>query len=53
MNGGLKCLFGKELTFQLVKDGVIDAQAYGSVPGRDPLEAMKLLQYMYDNHRLL
>ena len=53
MNGGLKYLFGKELMKLLVKDGVIDAQAYGSVPGRDPLEAMKLLQYMYDNHRLL
>ena len=38
---------------RLVKDGVIDDQAYGSIPGRDPLEAMKLLQYLYENHRLL
>ena len=53
MNGGLKYLFGRELMKRLVKDGVIDAQAYGSVPGRDPLEAMKILQYMYDNHRLM
>ena len=53
MNGGLKFLFGKELMKRLVKDGVIDDQAYGSIPGRDPLEAMKLLQYLYENHRLL
>ena len=53
MNGGLKYLFGRELMKRLVKDGVIDSQAYGSIPGRDPLEAMKVLQYLYENHRLL
>ena len=38
---------------KLVQDGVIDSNAYGTIPGRDPLEALKVLQYLYDNHRLM
>ena len=38
---------------RLVVDGVIDSTAYGSIPGRDAIEAMTLLQYLYENHRLL
>ena len=51
-NGGFKYLFGRVLMKKLVEDGIIDPNAYGGIPGRDPLEAMKVLQYMYDNHRL-
>ena len=28
-------------------------KAYDSIPGKDPLEAMQVLQYLYENHRLL
>ena len=53
MNGGMKYLFGRVFMKKLVQDGVIDSNAYGSIPGRDPLEALKVLQYLYDNHRLM
>ena len=53
MNGGFKYLFGKLLMKQLVENGTLNDHAYGSIPGRDTLEALKALQYLYENHRLL
>ena len=53
MNGGLKYLFGRIFMKKLVKDKVLDPNAYGSIPGRDPLEALKVLQYLYENHRIM
>ena len=53
MIGAYKYLFGRKLMKKLVGEGTIDASAYGSIPGHDSLEAIKVLQYLYDNHRLL
>ena len=36
-----------------IDDKIINNTTYGSIPGRDPLEAMKALQYLYDNHRIM
>ena len=53
MNGGFKYLFGRLLMKKLVKDGIIDSNAFGSIPGRDSLEALKVMQYLYENHRIM
>ena len=53
MNGALKYLFGRKLMRKMVSDGILDENTYGSIPGKDSLEAMKVLQELYDNHRIL
>ena len=53
MNGALKYLFGRKLMRKMVNDGILDENTYGSIPGKDSLEAMKVLQELYDNHRIL
>ena len=52
-NGGLKYLLGKKLMAHMVKQELIPPDTYGSIPGRNANEAMKLLQLFYENHRLL
>ena len=52
-NGGLKYLLGKLFMKKLIKEKSIDPSAYGSIPGKDAVEAMMALQYLYDNHRIL
>ena len=52
-NGGLKYIFGRLFMRKMVAEGIIEPHAYGSIPGKDSLEAMKLLQYLYENHRIL
>ena len=52
-NGGLKYLLGKVFMQKMVREGRIDPNAYGSIPGKDATEAMMALQYVYDNHRIL
>ena len=52
-NGGLKYLLGRIFMRKLSYEGLIDASAYGSVPGRNTIEAMKVMQNLYDNHRIL
>ena len=52
-NGGLKYILGRLFIRKIVNEGAIESHAYGSIPGKDSLEAMKLLQYLYDNHRIL
>ena len=53
MNGFLKYSLGRVLMRKLVSDGIVNDTTFGSVPGRNSLEAMKLLQLLYDNHRIL
>ena len=53
MNGGFKYIFGRIFMKKLVEDNIIDSNVYGSIPERDPLEALKVLQYLYENHRLM
>ena len=38
---------------KLVNDGIINDTMFGSIPGRDSVEAMKHMQLLYDNHRIL
>jgi hypothetical protein len=52
-NGGLKYLLGRKLMAHMVKQELIPPDTYGSIPGRNANEAMKLLQLFYENHRLL
>jgi hypothetical protein len=52
-NGGLKYLLGRKLMQHMVKHNLIPPETYGSIPGRNATEAMKLLQLFYENHRLL
>ena len=47
MNGGFKYIFGRIFMKKLVEDNIIDSNVYGSIPERDPLEALKVLQYLY------
>ena len=51
-NGGLKYLLGKVFMQKMTREGRIDPSAYGSIPGKDAVEAMMALQYLYDNHRI-
>ena len=44
MNALLKLLLGKILMRRLIDDGMIIGATYGSIPGQDPLEAIKALQ---------
>ena len=53
MNGGFKYIFGRIFMKKLVEDNIIDSNVYGSIPERDPIEALKVLQYLYENHRLM
>ena len=53
MNGFLKLIFGRTFMTKLIKDRIINETTFGSIPGKDPAEAMKALQYLYDNHRIL
>ena len=52
-NGGLKYLLGTIFMRKLSDEGLIDASTYGSVPGRNAIETMKVMQNLYDNHRIL
>ena len=52
-NGGLKYLLGRKLMQHMVNHKLIPPETYGSIPGRNAIEAMKLLQLFYENHRLL
>ena len=52
-NGGLKYILGRLFMRKITQEGAIEPHAYGSIPGKDAIEAMKLLQYLYDNHRIL
>ena len=52
-NGGLKYLLGRQMMKHLIKTGVIDEHAYGSIPGMSSQEAMQTLQYIYENHRIM
>ena len=36
----------------IVKSDEVDVTTFGSIPGRDAIEAMGVLQQLYDNHRL-
>ena len=51
-NGGLKYLLGKVFMRHLVQNKAITGSAFGSIPGRDAQEAMQLLQFTYENHRI-
>ena len=48
MNGFLKYLMRRIFMKKLV-----DHNTYESVSGRDPMEAIQILQYLYDNHQIL
>ena len=52
-NGMLKYLLGRRLMHHMVDTNQIDVTTYGSIPGRDAKEAMKLLDMIYTNHRLM
>ena len=52
-NGGLKYLLGRRLMKHMVDKKLVPPDTYGSIPGRNAIEAMKLLQLFYENHRLL
>ena len=52
-NGGLKYLLGKKLMQHMVTNGLIPNETFGSIPGRNAAETMKLLQLFYENHRIL
>ena len=43
-NGGLKYLLGKVFMQKMTREGRIDPSAYGSIPGKDAVEAMMALQ---------
>ena len=51
-NGMLKFLLGRQLMRHMVQTDQIDVTTFGSIPGRDAKEAMKLLDMVYSNHRL-
>ena len=52
-NGMLKTLLGRNLMRHIVNTNQIDDTTFGSIPGRDAKEAMKLLDMIYMNHRLM
>ena len=49
----LKLVLGRTFMRKLIEDGIKNRTTYGSIPGRDPLKAMKALKYLYNNHRIL
>lgn len=51
-NGALKYLLGRLMMRHIVKSDEVDVTTFGSIPGRDAIEAMGVLQQLYDNHRL-
>ena len=51
-NGMLKSLLGRQLMRHMVATDQIDITTFGSIPGKDAKEAMKLLDMIYTNHRL-
>ena len=52
MNGGLKHLFERVFMNKLVDKKIIGPNPYVSIPGNDPIEAMEVLYYTYDNHKI-
>ena len=52
-NGMLKYLLGRKLMRHMVAKDKIDITKFGSIPGHDAKKAMKLLDMIFLNHRLL
>ena len=53
MNAFLKLVLGRTFMRKLINDGIINETTFGSIPGKDSTEAMKALQFLFDNHRIL
>ena len=51
-NGMLKAILGRKFMRHIVQTDQLDITTFGSIPGRDAKEAMKLLDMIFTNHRL-